>query len=144
MGRYEKEFKADEDGFSNTQYNMYMGVVTMFFYLVKFTAALVHCLYPILSLLLHIALLVLWAVSIHVQTAPDTIDPHRENHGAPWYITKNCNVEPDHRIRGYCTQAKASFAISCCMLYVHLVSFHSFNVNLSEALRADKVITAVS
>lgn len=91
----------------------------MFFYLVKCTLWLLHVFYPIISLLLHIALASIWAYGIHIQTSPDTIDPKRVNNGAPWYITKNCNIVEDKQIRGYCMQAKSSFAISIVMLYVH-------------------------
>lgn len=90
----------------------------MFFYLTKVTMWLLHVLFPILSLPLHLALMALWAVSIHTQTGPDTIDPERANHGAPWYITKNCNIMEDKTIRGYCMQAKSAFAVSVVMLYV--------------------------
>jgi hypothetical protein len=76
-----------------------------------------HVFYPILSLPLHLAMLALWAVSVYVQTAPDTIDPERTNNGAPWYITKNCNIVSG-RAQHYCMQAKSAFAVSVVMLYV--------------------------
>lgn len=91
----------------------------MFFWLVKITGWLLHVMFPILSLPLHIALMSLWAGSIYIQTAPDTIDADHRNGGAPWYITKNCNIVADKTIRGYCMQAKSSFAVSCVMLYVY-------------------------
>lgn len=90
----------------------------MFFYLIKATMWLLHVFHPIFSILLHIPLLAIWAYGIHIQTSPDTIDPLRSNNGAPWYITKNCNIVSDHHIRSYCMQAKSSFAVSCIMLYV--------------------------
>jgi hypothetical protein len=93
-----------------------------------------HVFYPILSLPLHIALLSLWAYSIHIQTAPDTIDPRRVNNGAPWYITKNCNIVQDKNIRAYCMQAKSAFAVSVIMLYVFplehsIFPFHAYLLN---------------
>ncbi|KAJ4373793.1 hypothetical protein N0V83_002532 [Neocucurbitaria cava] len=103
----------------NTQYHLVIGVVCMFFYLVKSTLWLLHVFMPIFSLLLHIALLILWAYGIHIQTAPDTIDPKRMNKGAPWYITKSCNIVDDKTIRSYCMQAKASFAVSIIMLSIY-------------------------
>jgi hypothetical protein len=105
-----------------TNYNLYIGVVCLFFYLVKVTAWLLHVFYPIFSLPLHIGLAALWAYSIAIQTGPDTIDPARQNHGAPWYITKNCNIVENKTIRGYCTQAKSAFAVSVCMLVIYI--FH--------------------
>ncbi|KAF2691409.1 hypothetical protein K458DRAFT_473262 [Lentithecium fluviatile CBS 122367] len=103
----------------NTNYNLYIGVVCMFFYLTKVTAWLLHVLYPIFSLPLHIGLAALWAVSIYVQTAPDKIDPDRINNGAPWYIAKDCKIIEDETIRGYCKQAKSSFAVSVVMLIMY-------------------------
>jgi hypothetical protein len=88
----------------------------MFFYLIKFTLWLLHVFYPILSLILHVALTALWAASLYIQTAPDTVDPEHQSKGAPWYITKNCNVVSDKRTQGYCMQAKSAFAVSVVML----------------------------
>lgn len=103
----------------NTNYNLYIGVVCTFFYLIKVTAWLLHVFYPIFSLPLHIALMTLWAVSIHIQTGSDTIDPERIINGPPWFITKNCNIVQDKTIRQYCMQAKSSFAVSVCMLIIY-------------------------
>jgi hypothetical protein len=89
----------------------------MFFWLVKTTLWLLKVFFPILSLLLHIALMSLWAYGIHVQTSSDTIDPQHMNKGAPWYLTKSCNiVDDDKHIKSYCMQAKSSFAVSIIML----------------------------
>ncbi|KAF1841314.1 uncharacterized protein K460DRAFT_291356 [Cucurbitaria berberidis CBS 394.84] len=103
----------------NTQYHLIIGVVCTFFWLIKVTMCLVNVFLPILSLLLHIALLILWAYGIHMQTSPDTIDPKRMNKGAPWYITKSCNIVEDKQIRSYCMQAKSSFAVSIIMLSIY-------------------------
>ncbi|KAJ8109207.1 hypothetical protein OPT61_g7627 [Boeremia exigua] len=113
----------------NTQYHLVIGVVCMFFWLVKMAMWLLHVFYPIFSVLLHIPLLAIWAYGIHIQTSPDTIDPTRSNSGAPWYITKNCNIVDDKQIRSYCMQAKSSFAVSCIMISIYamflILSFYS-------------------
>jgi hypothetical protein len=103
---------------SNTQWHLVIGVVCTFFWLIKVTLWLLKVFYPIISLLLHIALACLWAYGIHMQTAPDTIDPRRPNKGAPWYITKSCSIVDDKYIKSYCQQAKSAFAVSIIMLYV--------------------------
>lgn len=105
---------------------MYIGVVCMFFWLIKVTLWVLHVFYPIFSLMLHIPLAALWAASLYLQTASDTVDPDpaRHNKGAPWYITKSCNVVPQKETRGYCQQAKAAFAVSVIMLYVFPLSTH--------------------
>ncbi|KAF2192664.1 hypothetical protein K469DRAFT_553263 [Zopfia rhizophila CBS 207.26] len=102
----------------NTQYNLVIGVLSMFIYLTKFTMYITHVFYPILSLLIHLVLTALWAVSIYVQTAPDRIDPDRINNGAPWYITKGCSVSSTDAIKRYCQQAKSAFAVSVVMLAI--------------------------
>jgi hypothetical protein len=115
---------------SNTQYHLVIGVVCMFFYLVKTTMWLLHIFLPIFSLLLHIPLLIIWAYGIHIQTSPDTIDPEHTNKGAPWYITKSCDIVEDKQVRGYCMQAKSAFAVSVIMVYVSF--FFSFSFSFSS------------
>jgi hypothetical protein len=122
-----------------TNYNLVIGVLCMFFYLVKSTLVLLHVFYPILSLPLHLALAAIWSYSIYLQTAPDTIDPNRQNHGAPWYIKKNCNIVDDKTIRQYCMQAKSAFAVSVIMLYVSH-SHLSFFTSNSQCLHTHSVI----
>ncbi|KAJ4358573.1 uncharacterized protein N0V89_003157 [Didymosphaeria variabile] len=100
---------------------MYIGVVCMFFYLIKFTLWLLHVFYPIISLILHVVLAGLWAGSLYVQTAPDTVDPAHQNKGAPWYITKSCNIVSDKTERGYCMQAKSAFGVSIIMLATYVI-----------------------
>lgn len=104
-----------------TQYNLVIGVLCMFFYLIKCTGWITNVFYPILSLPLHVALTALWAYSIYLQTAPDTIDPDHQNHGAPWYITKSCSISSTNQIKGYCEQAKSAFAVSVCMLAIYVL-----------------------
>lgn len=105
----------------NTQYNLVIGVLSMFIYLTKFTMFIVHVFYPIISLFTHLLLVALWAVSVHLQTAPDTIDPKRANNGAPWYITKSCSISSTKQIEGYCEQAKSAFAVSVVMLTLFVI-----------------------
>lgn len=103
----------------NTQYHLVIGVVCLFFWLVKATLWLLHVLYPIVSLLLHIGLMCIWAYGIHIQTSPDTIDPKRINNGVPWYLKKSCDIVDDKNIRSYCMQAKSAFAVSIVMLVIY-------------------------
>ncbi|KAF2820072.1 hypothetical protein CC86DRAFT_125162 [Ophiobolus disseminans] len=103
----------------NTQYHLVIGVLCMFFWLIKSTMWLLKVFLPIFSLILHTALLCLWAYGLHIQTSGDTIDPAHQNKGAPWYITKSCNIVDDKTERAYCMQAKASFAVSIVMLTIY-------------------------
>jgi hypothetical protein len=101
---------------SNTQFHLVIGVVCTFFWLIKITMWLLKVFLPILSLLLHTALLCLWAYGLYMQTAPDLIDPAHQNKGAPWYITKSCNIVDDKINRAYCMQAKSAFAVTIIMM----------------------------
>lgn len=103
----------------NTQFHLVIGVICMFFWLIKITMWLLKVFLPIFSLLLHTALLGLWAYGIHMQTAPDTIDPAHQNKGVPWYISKNCNIVASKIDQGYCMQAKSAFAVSIIMLTIY-------------------------
>jgi hypothetical protein len=91
---------------------------------------------PILSFLLHTALLCLWSYGLYMQTAPDTIDPAHQNKGAPWYITKSCNIVDDKINRAYCMQAKSSFAVTIIMMYVFLLKPLQMKRNLTDLDRA--------
>ena len=73
-------------------------------------------LYPIISVLLHAALIALYAVSIRNQSASDMSDPEHPQPGAPWYITKSCGAPVHPKIAGYCQQAKGSFGIALLFL----------------------------
>jgi hypothetical protein len=101
---------------SNTQFHLVIGVICTFFWLIKITMWLLKVFVPLISLLLHIALLSLWAYGIHMQTAPDTVDPAHQNKGVPWYISKNCNIVKSKIDQGYCMQAKSAFAVSIIMM----------------------------
>jgi len=105
-----------------TNFNLIIGVLSMFILLCKVTMYITHVFYPLVSLIVHGILVALWAISVHAQTAPDTIDPARSNHGPPWYITKSCSIASSKTLEGYCQQAKSAFAVTVVMLA--LFSFH--------------------
>ena len=90
----------------------------MFLLLCESCMIFVHVLYPIISLVLHLVKVGLFAFSIYAQTAPDTIDPQHQNHGAPWYIKHPCSVSYYKSDIGYCQQAKSTFYVMMLMLYV--------------------------
>jgi len=71
---------------------------------------------PLLSVLTHITLVVLYAYSTYGQSASDMTDPNHSQKGAPWYITKSCSVVHTQSNYTYCQQAKACFATTICLL----------------------------
>lgn len=80
--------------------------------LVKGIMFITHCFDPIISAIVHAALIALYAVSIHNQAASDMSDPKHPQPGAPWYITKSCGAPVDPNLNGYCKQAKGAFAVT--------------------------------
>lgn len=93
----------------------------MFFLLVKSTLYMLHVFPPIVSTVLHTALLALYAVSVSYQASPDNSDPKHPSNGPVWYITKNCNVAFDKNNVHYCQQAKATFALFCTVLGLFVI-----------------------
>lgn len=77
-----------------------------------------HTFPPLLSLLIHLALCALYAVSIHAQAAPDMSSKSHPQSGAPWYITKSCGPPVAANLKGYCMQAKGAFAVTVLLWYV--------------------------
>ncbi|OJD25973.1 hypothetical protein ACJ73_02658 [Blastomyces percursus] len=104
-----------------TNFNLVISVLSMFFMLVKAPMFILNVFYPPFSVIVHTTLTVLYAVSIAYQASPDMTDPERPQPGAPWYLTKNCNVAKSPSNVGYCQQAKASFACTVLMFALFLV-----------------------
>jgi len=92
-----------------TKFNVFISVLSMFLLLIKGVMATMGIFYPVISASCHCVEMILWAYSIHAQTAPDTIDPEHINNGPPWFITKSCSVTKLQQDVGSCEQAKASF-----------------------------------
>ncbi|KAI4716478.1 hypothetical protein E4T48_07356 [Aureobasidium sp. EXF-10727] len=105
-----------------TDYNVVISVLSMFLMLVKPVLFFMRALIPILSAVVHILLVVLYAYSAYGQSASDMTDKHHPQKGAPWYITKSCDVASDKKNIGYCKQAKASFAVTLCLLILFAIT----------------------
>jgi len=101
--------------------------------LVKAVVFVMHIWVPLLSAIVHGALVILWIFSVYAQSAPDMTDPKHPQHGAPWYITKSCKVAFNENNVHYCKQAKAAFAVSIILLYV---IFYWYDL---EDINADKI-----
>ncbi|KAI4260096.1 MAG: hypothetical protein LQ352_000475 [Teloschistes flavicans] len=106
-----------------TNYNVVIAVLALFLLLCKGIMYICHIFYPLISLIIHVALIALYAVSIHAQAGPDMSDPHHPQPGAPWYITKSCGAPVNPKLKGYCQQAKGSFAVAIMLLAVFVVYF---------------------
>ncbi|PGH11627.1 hypothetical protein AJ79_04767 [Helicocarpus griseus UAMH5409] len=104
-----------------TNFNLVISVLSLFFLICKAPMFILNVFYPPLSVFAHAVLLVLYAVSVAYQASPDMTDPEHPQPGAPWYITKNCNVTKHPSNYGYCQQAKSAFGCTVVMLAIFLV-----------------------
>lgn len=102
--------------YSITSFNVVIAVLSMFILLVKSVMYVTHTWIPILSAIVHFILLVLYATSVGMQASRDVSDAKHPQRGAPWYLTKSCNVVHNKSNYGYCQQAKAAFGVTVCML----------------------------
>lgn len=100
---------------SITNWNVIISVLSLFILLVESILYVVHLFYPLLSLVVHLVLAALWAVSVYGQAGPDNSDPRRPS-STPWYLSKSCSLASEPRNVGYCKQAKASLAVTVLML----------------------------
>ncbi|WEW57652.1 hypothetical protein PRK78_003119 [Emydomyces testavorans] len=103
-----------------TNFNLVISVLSMFFLLVKAPMFVLNVFYPPLSILVHTILIVLYCVSAAWQGGSDMSDKTRPQPGAPWYITKNCNVARHPSNIGYCKQAKSGFACTIVLIAIFL------------------------
>lgn len=108
---------ADVETCSMTKFNVVCSVLSMFILLVKSMMFLLKAFIPLLSVFVHALLIALYAVSIRNQATPDLSDKSVPNLSTnlPWYLSKGCSYASDSN-KGYCLQARATFASACIML----------------------------
>ncbi|KAL7620363.1 hypothetical protein AAE478_009358 [Parahypoxylon ruwenzoriense] len=104
-----------------TDFNVAISVLSLFLLLTKLVAFIMHVWFPIIALLINLALLALYAASIGGQAGPDYLDPNRPSPVA-WYIAKPCDVAANQSIQGSCRLAKGAFAATCIMLAIYVVN----------------------
>ncbi|KAL8989301.1 MAG: hypothetical protein Q9177_001785 [Variospora cf. flavescens] len=121
-----------------TSFNVIISVVALFLLLVKGIMYICHIFHPLLSAIIHAALVALFAVSIHAQAASDMSDPDQPQPGPPWYITRGCGAPVRPSLRGYCQQAKASFAVTImlCVLFAAFLALSLYSLVPSRASSA--------
>ncbi|MCJ1271352.1 hypothetical protein MMC22_011252 [Lobaria immixta] len=106
-----------------TYYNVIIAVLSVFLLLIKGIMFITHVFDPIVSAILHAALIAIYAVSLHAQAGSDMSDPKHPQPGAPWYITKSCGAPVDPKLKGYCQQAKGAFAVTVLLITLFLSYF---------------------
>ncbi|KAI9843736.1 MAG: hypothetical protein M1838_002479 [Thelocarpon superellum] len=100
-----------------TNWNLVISVLSMFLLLVKGVMHVMHLFYPWLSLLVHLLLVGLYAVSIAGQAGSDYSDPAHPS-PRPWYLTQSCSVAMTPQDEHYCELAKGTFAVTVIMLSI--------------------------
>ncbi|PWY80678.1 hypothetical protein BO70DRAFT_47733 [Aspergillus heteromorphus CBS 117.55] len=102
-----------------TEYNLVLGILSLFVWIAKIPVHVLHMLTPPLSAFLHAGMIAVWCYSVRYQAGPDMSDPKHPQPGAPWYITKKCTVAAVREDIHYCNQAKALFAFSIIMIFYY-------------------------
>jgi hypothetical protein len=102
-------------GYSLTDYNVAISVLSMFIMIVKVIMFSLHIWFPVLSVIVNAVLTGLYAASIYGQAGPDNTDPKHPSSSA-WYITKSCDFASKVGARNYCLQAKGAFAVTVIMM----------------------------
>lgn len=87
----------------------------MFILLVKSMMYILHAFIPLLSVFVHILLVILYAISVRNQSAPDMSDPKNPSPGLPWYLSKGCSYAESGNYK-WCMMARISFALTCVMM----------------------------
>lgn len=100
-----------------TIFNVVISVLSMFIMLLKSIMFVLHTWIPLLSAVVHAALVALYAVSVRNQSASDMSDPDKPSPGLPWYLSKGCGYATKANY-SYCMQARASYALTIVMMYV--------------------------
>ncbi|OQD74488.1 hypothetical protein PENDEC_c010G05417 [Penicillium decumbens] len=119
-----------------TNYELVIGVLSIFLLIVKFPLHCMHLFYPPVAATIHGGGMILYMVSAAYQGGSDMSDPKHPQSGPPWYITKSCSVAAHKSNIGYCEQAKALFAISIVLILLYFVelcvSIHSCFITPEE------------
>ncbi|PYH91483.1 hypothetical protein BO71DRAFT_401352 [Aspergillus ellipticus CBS 707.79] len=104
-----------------TEYNLVLGILSLFIWITKIPVHVLHMLTPPLSAFIHAGLIAVWIYSIRYQAGPDMSDPEHPQPGPPWYITKKCSVAAQKNDIHYCMQAKALFGFSIIIICYYFV-----------------------
>lgn len=96
---------------SITNYNLVIGVLSVFLLITKFPMMILKLFYPPICVAVNGCCFALYIVAARFQAGSDMSDPQHPQPGPPWYITKNCHVAAHKSNIGFCQQAKALFLI---------------------------------
>ncbi|KAJ5564637.1 hypothetical protein N7513_000879 [Penicillium frequentans] len=106
-----------------TNFNLVIGVLSVFLLIVKIPVHFMHLFFPPLATFVHGGCIVVYAFAARYQAGSDMSDPSQPQPGAPWYITKSCSVAYSKSDIGFCNQAKALFALCILIILIYFVEF---------------------
>ncbi len=98
-----------------TNFNVAISVVSLFFLLAKLIANIMKLYYPVVAVVVNVALIALYSVSVYGQVGPDYADS-RYPAPAAWYFRKGCGLAKPYGKYRACQIAQASLGVTLVML----------------------------
>ncbi|KAJ5729813.1 uncharacterized protein N7483_004321 [Penicillium malachiteum] len=106
-----------------TNFNLVIGVLSVFLLIVKLPVHFMHLLWPPIAVFINGGCIVVYAFAARYQAGPDMSDPSHPQPGPPWYIAKSCTVAYSKSDIGYCRQAKSLFYLCVILILVYVIEF---------------------
>lgn len=100
---------------SLTNFNVAISIISLFFLLAKLITFIMKVYYPIFAILINLALIALYSVSVYGQVGPDYADP-RYPAPAAWYFRQGCGLAQKYGKYRSCQIAQASLGITLLMM----------------------------
>jgi hypothetical protein len=98
-----------------TDFNVAMSVVSLFFLLAKLISFIMKVWFPLIALVVNIAITALYAVSVYGQVGPDYAD-ERYPSPAAWYFRYGCDMAKPYGAYKSCQIAQSSLGLTLFML----------------------------
>ncbi|KAK0731527.1 hypothetical protein B0H67DRAFT_76457 [Lasiosphaeris hirsuta] len=101
-----------------TNFNVAISIASLFVLLAKMIGTIMKVYYPIIGLVVNIAMTGLYAASVYGQAGPDYADPRYPSPVA-WYIRMSCGIAKPYNAEKNCYMAKGTFAATVFMLALY-------------------------
>lgn len=98
-----------------TDFNVAISIISLFFLLAKLIAFIMRVWFPVIAILINVAIATLYAVSTYGQIGPDYAD---ERYPAPaaWYFRYGCDLSKPSGNYKSCQIAQSSLGVTLYML----------------------------
>jgi hypothetical protein len=104
-----------------TDFNVAISVISLFFLLVKLIAFIMRAWFPIVAVVMNIALVALYTVSVYGGVGPDHADDRYPAYAA-WYLRYGCDMAKPYGMYKSCQIAQATLGLSVYMLVLYLTN----------------------